>query len=54
MVALKVAVQEQVTGTVVEEGSNEPLTGVSVILRNFPKKMKNNIKGGLPVVDGSP
>ena len=38
--ALTVAAQVNVSGIVVEEGSNEPLTGASVILRNSEGKIK--------------
>lgn len=34
LAALTCVAQMQVTGIVVEEGSNEPLAGASVILRN--------------------
>lgn len=38
--ALTGVAQVNVSGTVVEEGSNEPLTGASVILRNAEGKIK--------------
>lgn len=40
LAALTVAAQITVSGVVVEEGSNEPLTGASVILRNAEGKIK--------------
>ena len=40
LAALTGAAQVNVTGVVVEEGSNEPLTGASVILRNAEGKIK--------------
>lgn len=40
LAALTVAAQINVSGIVVEEGSNEPLTGASVILRNAEGKIK--------------
>ncbi len=40
MVALTGAAQVNVSGVVLEEGSNEPLTGASVILRNAEGKIK--------------
>lgn len=40
LVALTVVAQVNVSGVVVEEGSNEPLTGASVILRNAEGKIK--------------
>ena len=40
LAALTGAAQVQVTGTVVEEGSKEPITGASVILRNVEGKIR--------------
>lgn len=40
LAALTSAAQINVSGVVVEEGSNEPLTGASVILRNAEGKIK--------------
>ncbi len=46
---LTVAAQVNVSGVIVEEGSNEPLTGASVILRNAEGKIKkyatSDVKG---------
>ena len=49
LAALTGAAQVNVSGVVVEEGSNEPLTGASVILRNAERKIKkyatSDVKG---------
>ncbi len=42
----------KVTGSVLEEGSKEPLTGASVILRNAEGRIKK-VRGGIKLYNGN-